>query len=372
MALLVIVLGMISACANVPRSRDFEQLAKAEVIGLDGLSKRPAQALRLGYESKLDFQPAAILTENGPSRFALAELPQREDSAVITLRSHAVTPVYAGTAPDIFAPQFQLLDQDFQPIPAVFDPPKWRWSYSAGSFYELDILVEPQARYLLVYTDPAMVSTHVALQPSVQAAEQHPAFHIVVPRHAWRREPYYLPSGDVDVRVPGCDDYRFVHRNPGFSIDIGASFGGAELADATEGDDIEAGSGVIAYANYNWPLAGSGRWGIMGGVGMLYANAKVTEGRVRMDAWSADLAGVYTGNHWRTRLGMTADFSPTFESPAGKRHFNDAFGPLLVLEFRAAEKVWIGLRYEDLDYKDRRTGETLDASNFGVTVNASF
>jgi hypothetical protein len=130
-------------CANVPRDRTFEDLARSNIVELDGFANLDIQTLGFGRESRLRFEQGAILTENGPSRFALVRLPQREDSAVITIRSHAMSGVYSGVGvtPEVFAPHVQLFDATFEPIAAIIDPPKWHRGITE-TFYQVDVLVE--------------------------------------------------------------------------------------------------------------------------------------------------------------------------------------------------------------------------------------
>jgi hypothetical protein len=228
---------------------------------------------------------------------------------------------------------------------------------------------------MLVYTDPDLLDTNIALHGSVRPAGNQNAFQILTPRRNWRHDMAYKPLGKVDVRVPTRNEYRFVNRNAGRSFDLGVSWGGTTLArDTAGGDNVYAGSGAVLSVNYRWPVGGDGRWGIMAGAGFLTGHARTNEGRVELSAWTTEATAVYTGHRWRGRVGVSADLSPEFKDavPDSSRRFKNATGPVLALEWRMAERIWLGLRLEDLEYKDRQTGETFDATNAAIFMNMAF
>ncbi len=363
------------ACASIPSDRSFESMARAPLVTLEDFKNLEIPRAEAGRSISLEFQDGVVATEHGPSRFALVELPPRADSAVLTLLSRAVVPGYPGMRAkmEIFAPQVQLFDAGFRPLAALTETPVWHRGYNE-SFYRVDILAEPGARYLMVYTDPQLMAARLALFGIGTETQEDVVPFVNLPGY-WRDDLEYAPAGDLELRMPARNDYRYIDRAGGWNLDFGTTFGGERLAEATAGSDsIHAGSGVVATLNYHFPVSEDARWGMMLGGGMLYHPADTPAGRAEITAWIAEATFTYTSIGWRARLGISADFSPEFDAPAvvGSRTFEDAVGPVAMVEWRVFENIWLGLRAEDIDYEDSESGETLDAANVGAFVTMSF
>lgn len=374
-AFVIFLILLASGCAaHIPANRSFEELTRLPHTAPSELSTLVPQRASLGRAVEVRFAQTAIMTENGPSRFSLLELPQRKDSAVLTVRSYLELPGYPGftTRPEAFAPQVQLFDMNFTPIAAVIDPPVLhRTGYK--TFYQLDVLAEPDARYLLVYTDPALMRQQLSLFKTQKVEE--PTNTLVIYPYEWHSGINYTPTGDLELLVPGTADYRYIPREARWGFDLGTTFGGERLAKTTAGSDsIHAGSGVILTGTYQFAIADDARWGAVLGAGFLYHPADTPQGRAEINAWIAEEAFTYTSFLWRARLGWSVDISPEYEAPiaTNSREFENAGGPFAMLEWRVLENVWLGLRLKDAAYIDENTKEELDASSAGLFVNLSF
>ncbi|HET9679785.1 MAG TPA: hypothetical protein VFP95_04400 [Gammaproteobacteria bacterium] len=365
-----------SGCTAIPPERSYAEYYRASVIGFDELNKNSAVKLDTAISQSIALRDKTILTEKGPSHFALLKLPTISDSYVLGVQAWLDSNMYVGLSPAAYAPELLLFDEQMRPIAAFMEDPAFQRS-AWGAFLYREILVPPKARYALIYTNPQLIGFD-EIFAGTHKPEQLPEtlpIPIVTPAYKWPPGVRYTPRGEVILNVPGIDDYRFVKRTRGWLFELGSGFGGERLTTASaDSDSIHAGAGSFMSLSYAWPLDDNAHWAILLGSGFLYQAADTPDGRAVIKAWTVESTVAYTTAHFRFRLGIAGDLSPQFNSPlAGQdQEFDTTFGPVALIEYRIDKEISIGLRFEALEYKDQNTGQTIDASTIGLTVGVMF
>jgi len=162
--------------------------------------------------------------------------------------------------------------------------------------------------------------------------------------------------------------------NAGMVFNAGfATPGGHDLIVETD-EELEAGAGVYGSFGLVHKRTDS-PWSCQAMLGIKVNAVEFTGGEADIRAFPVHLMGFYQHKNFRYGAGLTYDLSIELDITGNNpRTVNFKNAPGIALEMNHLfHKRWFwGLRYTDMDYKEKGSGEKFNASNLGGHVGMFF
>ena len=168
---------------------------------------------------------------------------------------------------------------------------------------------------------------------------------------------------------------------PKFVASIGYTHGGDDIMkvhfERGSSEKITAGGEALLGAGALIPLTPSTDLQLT--LNYHFDNATAKNGDISFTRYPLDALVFHHNDQHRFGLGVSMHLSPEIEvdiDGQGKQtvEFDQQLGYVLEYNFAASEKIWLGLRYTDIEYtvSSPDTGETVDGSHFGLMLHFLF
>lgn len=153
----------------------------------------------------------------------------------------------------------------------------------------------------------------------------------------------------------------------------GAAPGGHDLIAQTD-EELEAGAGI--YANFGLAhRRNDSPWQCQATIGIKLNAADFTGGDATLRAYPLHLMGFYKKENFRYGAGLVYDFAIELDVTGDNPYTTDyknAPGLVLEIDHLIGEKYYWGVRYIQMDYKEKNGSDKFNANNLGAHFGMFF
>jgi hypothetical protein len=155
-----------------------------------------------------------------------------------------------------------------------------------------------------------------------------------------------------------------------FLFSLGLTSGGETLAETTGGTTLK--SGGLLYLSIGTVYKVNANFQLQGAFGYHFDHISASDGSADFSRTFIELIPFFViDDKARIGFGILNAMSPKYTDPYDEVEFSDASGVVVELDWHAAHKTWIGLRYAKLDYGISAV-DGIDISSAGLSVDGSY
>lgn len=257
----------------------------------------------------------------------------------------------------VFYPAVILLDAQFDALEIYNNPVLISDTSSRNEGVYLQLEVDPETRYLVVFTDAEWLGRTLTQQPQTKRliiGDSYVTDQTVLQQGSYLTTDTPTLKLAIPARTESAPNY--LHR--GWEIGLGMDFGGDKVAENKQGEPYNAGAGAILYGGYAIPA--SRRIETRARLGILYQGGEGNSQGLVMQ-----LDAGYHYPRWAAGAGLHIDIAHSIKDRDGTRTaLDNTLSPRLFIEYKVTREMRFELAYKSATYHSDR--QTFNGDSLGV------
>jgi len=273
----------------------------------------------------------------------------------------------------VFVPLAFQLDADFQLVSSeilISQISNWR---STRDSMESMLSIDKRAKYLVITTIVDAQNAHL-LYPKKQSINVPVSVGTTTVMTSINKGYEDVTTAlslrpSLELNVPDFPGIAPGTKFAGWFIEMGVNFGGAKVADNPKGDHYGAGTGAVIGVGYA-AVSSFSAFHLRPRVHAAY-RYQGGDGNASGFVFQSLISKTYS--KLNVSAGIYADLAGKVESVNGvTTKFKSAFGPQVLLEYRATRFTNLYLRGLNMNYKGKTDGLDYDGAKFGLGLTYNF
>lgn len=255
-----------------------------------------------------------------------------------------------------YAPLYILLDENYNIIDIIDEELNITPNPLKNDAQITEIIIDPPIKYILQTSYLGDVKERfdheITTNNSVGIYTGSTMVFIPVGSSTFNTKVSYSKTPKTKLITPVGKNIEIFERTTGLYTKLGVDFGGARVANNTNGDDYRVGGGAVMLLGYSHIIHGS-CFSVSGGLGYRYQGAQ--ERDASNQGGLLESVAYFQTKYINIGVGGQFDFANKIRDEEGEIYkFGSEIGPKVVLDIKFTKEVSMGLEYIHMDFTDTR------------------